>query len=353
MAGGSGTRFWPESRNSFPKQFLPFFENKSLIQMTVERMGDIVGKENVFIIMGKKHVPLFIKQVPDFPEENLILEPCARDTAAAVGLAAMVISLMRPGSVMIVAPADHLIDEIEKYRSVLENGCRIAKRSGCLLTIGIKPREASSAYGYIDAGEKISGTDGVDAFEVRAFKEKPDKITAMEYLRQDNYFWNSGIFIWETSSILEEISTHIPEMYGLLTEIAASFNSGHSLDVVEELFPQLPKTSIDYGVLEKSTRILTMKGDFYWDDLGSWNAYAGYLEKDTSNNSAQGNYIAEDCHGNIIISDSDNLVALSGVKDLIVVRSDDVTMVCDKKDDQAIKRLVNSLKNSDKFSKFI
>lgn len=353
MAGGSGTRFWPRSRTGFPKQFLAFFKAKSLIQMTVERMSAIVGLENVFVILGKKHVRLFLEQNPGFPVDNVIPEPCGRDTAAAIGLAAVVISHLRPGSVMIVCPADHMIDDLPAFGSIMEHGARIADKTDCLITIGIPPAFPSSAYGYIEAGEKISNQGNVDAFEVKRFREKPDTATAKGYISKGNFFWNAGIFIWQTSTILQELSRHLPELYSLLAEIQNALGGEDPGATIDAVFPQAPKISIDYGVMEKSRNILTIRGDFFWDDLGSWTAYAGYMEKDASGNMADGLYMVENTSGCIIIGDKDHLTALSGVKDLIVVHTADVTLVCNRHDDQGIKALVNRLQEDERLSRFI
>ena len=353
MAGGSGTRFWPESRQSFPKQFLSFFKSQSLIQMTVSRMEDIVGRENVFVILGQRHIRLFKEQNPDFPVDNIIPEPCGRDTSAAIGLAAVVISRLRPGSTMMVCPADHMIDDLPAFRKIMQQGAKIAEQTGCLITIGIPPAFPSSAYGYIEAGEKISSRGGVDASEVKRFREKPDQMTAKSYISKGNYFWNAGIFIWQTGTILEEISTHLPELYDVLTEIGSAFDSDNVAETIERVFPTAPRISIDFGVMEKSKRILTIKGDFFWDDLGSWTAYAGYIDKDKQGNSARGLYIAENSENCIIISDKKHMIALSGVRDLIIIHTNDVTLVCDRKDDQGIKKLVNRLKEDENFAEYI
>jgi len=313
-------------------------------------MVALVGIENVFVILRQKQICLFKEQNPDFPVDNIIPEPCARDTAAAIGLASVVISRLRPGATMMVCPADHMIDDIPAFSRIMQQGSKIADRTGCLITIGIPPASPSSAYGYIEAGETISSQGGVDASEVKRFREKPDPATAKGYISRGNFFWNAGIFIWQTGTILEEISRHLPELYAILAEINSAFDTDRVADTIERVFPQAPRISIDYGVLERSRRILTIKGDFFWDDLGSWTAYAGYIRKDKSGNSARGLYIMENSEDCIIISDKKHLVALSGVRDLIVIHTADVTMVCNRHNDQGIKNLVNTLKNDEKFS---
>lgn len=352
MAGGSGTRFWPSSRTDSPKQFLSFFKGKSLIQMTIDRMTGIVGSENVFIVIGEKYINLIREHIPDFPEKNLIFEPCARDTAAAIGLAAVSVARLRPGSVMTITPSDHVIDNEENFKKIILNGSKIAKDTDCLLTIGIKPDHASTAYGYIEAGEKITNKGGVDANEVKAFKEKPSKEVAQEYMDSGNYFWNSGIFIWKASTILEEISYHLPEHYGILSEINASNDMKEFSSTINKLFPSMKKISIDYGVLEKSKKILTIMGDFFWDDLGSWNAFARYLNKDDNDNAYKGNVLTVDTNNSLVINNDSGIVAVSGLDDVIVVRTEDAVLVCNRNDDQSVKKVVEMLKNIDKFRKF-
>lgn len=321
--------------------------------MTVERMANICSRDNVFIILGARYADLVLDQIPNFPRENLIFEPCARDTAAAIGLGAVIVSKRRPGSTMVVAPADHLIDEEDKFRTIVENGFSIARKTDCLLTIGIPPREPSSAYGYIEAGETISAVGNVEAWEVRGFKEKPDTQTARTYLEKGNFLWNSGIFIWRTNTILQEISHHLPQVHEMLSEIRASLGTAQAAQVLETVFPMIQKISIDYGVLEKSKDILTLKGDFFWDDLGSWNAFANYLKQDKSGNRITGKALVESSHDCLVIGDEESLVATYGVRDLIIVRARDAVLVCDRNDDQAVKKLVEKMKSMDNLKGFV
>jgi len=353
MAGGSGKRFWPLSRKRMPKQFLSFFESKSLIEVTIDRMAKIVGVQNVFIVMGKSQIPMFQEIVPSFPFENLIAEPCARDTAAAIGYSAVVISKMRPGSTIITAPADHLIDEDGSFQNIIKTGAKLAKDTGCLLTIGIKPSHPATGYGYIEIGEKISGKDSINAFEVRSFREKPPERIAESYLKSGSFFWNGGIFIWQPSVILEEISKHLPEMHKKLMDIRLALNTDDWYMHAEQIFPEIERISIDFGVLEKSKNILMIKGDFFWDDIGSWTSFGSYLKKDENNNGVKGLFIAEDANNCLVVSDSEKLTALSGVQDLIIVNTKDVTLVCNRNDDQGVKKLVEKLAKSEDMNRFL
>ncbi len=353
MAGGSGKRFWPLSRQKMPKQFLSFFESKSLIEVTIERMAKIVGSENVFIVMGKSQIPIFQKIVPSFPDKNLIPEPCARDTAAAIGYSAVVISKLRPGSTIITAPADHLIDDGESFQNIIKTSAKLAKNTGCLLTIGIKPTYPATGYGYIEKGEKISGEDSINAFEVKSFREKPPEKIADSYLRTGKFFWNGGIFIWQPSVILEEISNYLPELHKKLMDIRLALNYENWYKHAEEVFPKIPKISIDFGVLEKSKNILMVKGDFFWDDIGSWTSFGSYLKKDKDNNGVKGLFVAENSNNCLVVSDSEKLTALSGVQNLIIVNTKDVTLVCDRNDDQGVKKLVEKLAKSEKMKHFL
>lgn len=353
MAGGSGKRFWPLSRQKMPKQFLSFFESKSLIEVTIDRMAKIVGMENVFIVMGESQIPIFQEIMPNFSTENLIAEPCARDTAAAIGYSAVVISKMRPGSTIITAPADHLIDDDDSFQNIIKTGAKLAKNTGCLLTIGIKPSYPATGYGYLEIGEKISGEDSINAFEVKSFREKPPERTAESYLKSGNFFWNGGIFIWQPSVILEEISKHLPMMHKKLMDIRLALNTADWYMHAKQIFPQIEKISIDFGVLEKSKNILMIKGDFFWDDIGSWTSFGSYLKKDENGNGVKGLYVAEDTNNCLIVSDSEKLTALSGVHNLIIVNTKDVTLVCDRNDDQGVKKLVEKLSESSEMSRFL
>lgn len=344
MVGGSGTRFWPYSRKRFPKQYLPLFEGKSLFQLTVQRLSGLMPMENIFIVTNQSQLQHIKNQVPDIVDGNIILEPQGRNTAPAIGLAALAVSKKMPGAVMVVCPADHLIKDEQLFHKEITGAARLARQTGCLLTIGIKPDKPNTGYGYIEAGEKIASYGTDTAYEVCSFCEKPDLNTAERYLEAGNYWWNSGIFVWQTTVILEELSTHCPAIYLPLMELGDSYQTDIWQEELNKIFPELPAVSIDYGLLEKSKNILTIQGSFDWDDMGSWNAFSRYLEEDNEGNRASGNVLPYKSSSNIVVTGSNStLCALSGVHNLIIVQTDDVLMICDRRDDQAVKELVGRL----------
>jgi mannose-1-phosphate guanylyltransferase len=343
MAGGRGERFWPKSRQKFPKQFLRLLGDRTMLQRTVDRLKRLVEPEQIYIVTGKLYYDIVLDQVPEVPKENIILEPVGRDTAAAIGLSAVVISRRNPDGVMIVLPADHYIADEEHFCEVLESAVAAAAPGTHLVTLGITPNRPETGFGYIAHGRLYDIIEGNPAYTVDRFTEKPDYRCALEYLASGNYYWNSGIFVWRADLILRLIEQHLPELHAGLLQIAGAFGTERYESTLLKIFTDLPKISIDHGVMEKAGNVLVLPGNFGWDDVGSWTALESYKEKDEQGNYLEGRGVLVDTNNTLVFT-SDKVVATLGVEDLIVVEGRDSILICHKKHAQEIKKVISALR---------
>ncbi|MBE9546751.1 MAG: mannose-1-phosphate guanylyltransferase [Proteobacteria bacterium] len=342
MAGGRGTRFWPKSREKMPKHLLDIFGKKTIIQETVERIEPLIPAKNILIVTGASHSDEVIRQLPELPEENIIIEPVGRNTAPCIGLAAMYIKKMNPEGVMVVLPSDHYIPDEEVFRRTLAIASEMAQRGNYLLTIGIKPTGPETGYGYMEQGEPVAAVMGEDVFQVRSFREKPDIEQAEAFLRDGGFFWNSGMFIWKASTILHEIEKLLPDLYEGLLKIEAAIGTDREKDVIGKVYREIAPISVDYGVMEKSGETLLVRGEFGWSDVGSWNALWEVWDKDENGNAVRGRLVSVDSSNSLVYS-PDKLVALVGVEDLVVVETADSILVCKREASQDVKKLVEML----------
>jgi mannose-1-phosphate guanylyltransferase len=344
MAGGSGTRLWPLSRRKKPKQLLHIFEGKSLLRRSVERLLGLLEPKHIYIISGKDHLPPIAEELPELPKENLIGEPCPRDTANAVGLAAHLLARKDPEGTMGIFTADHLITPTDVFQDTVSKGFEAAERySEALITFGIKPTMPHTGYGYIHRCHRLD--KGV--YEVRQFKEKPNLETAKLYYKSGDYYWNSGMFAWKLSAIIAQLAKHQPEMNEGLQQVADDFYDESKAPATYQRFADQQKISIDFAIMEKAERVLTVEMPCNWLDVGSWTSLADIFESDKSGNTcAAPNVQVLDANGNIIVSESDHLIAAIGVRDLIVIHSDDATLICRKDDAQRIKDMVEQVKSA-------
>jgi len=342
MAGGRGERFWPKSRQELPKQFLRLIGDRTMLQITVDRLQKTIPPGQIFIITGKAYYDIVRGQVPEIPEENIILEPIGRDTAAAVGLSAVAISRRDSAGVMIVLPADHYIADEEQFCAVLQSAVALAKSGEHLVTLGITPNRPETGFGYIAHGRLYQIVDGNPAYAVDRFTEKPGLQRALEYLASGHHYWNSGIFIWRVDLIQSLIAKHLPELNTGLMKIRAAYGTERYPEVLETVFAGLPKISIDYGVMEKASNVLVLPGNFGWDDVGSWTALEAYKDKDEQGNYLEGRGVLVETSNTMVLS-SDKVVATLGVEDLIVVEDRDSILVCHKGRAQEIKKVIRAL----------
>ena len=343
MAGGRGERFWPKSRKDRPKQFLSLTDDgKTMIQLTVERILPIVDIEDIYIATNQDYRDLVRQQLPDIPEENILCEPVGRNTAPCIGLGAIHMEKKYEDAVMLVLPSDHLIKYTSMFLNTLSDACEIAQQGDNLVTLGITPDAPETGYGYIKfRPDETLGR----AFAVEKFVEKPNLETAKEYLRTEQYLWNSGMFIWKESTILENLKEHLPQIYVGLRRIGDALDTPEAETVLKREFPTFPSESIDYGVMEKARNIYIIPGTFGWDDVGSWLAVERIKSSNEFGNVIDGNVVAVNTR-NSIVQGSSKLIALVGLSDLIVVDSEDALLICDKDSAGDIKKVLENLRIS-------
>ena len=344
MAGGRGERFWPRSRKNLPKQFLCLTnDGKTMIQHSVNRILPLVKIENIYIATNKDYKDLVLEQLPDIPEENILCEPIGKNTAPCIGLAAVHMRKKLQDAIMIVLPSDHLIKYEPMFLNTLKDACDSAEDNGNLLTIGIMPSYPETGYGYIKFNLNGIEADSYRAYSVDKFVEKPDMETAKGYLSSGQYLWNSGMFVWKVSSILEEFGKFLPDMWEGLVRIENAIGTKGQKSVLEEEFHNFKSESIDYGIMEKAKNIYTIPGTFGWDDVGSWLALERVNPTNEFDNVVTGNVVSVNTN-NCIISATEKLIATVGLKNLIIIDTPDATLVCDKDSTQDIKKVIENLK---------
>lgn len=341
MAGGRGERFWPKSRKSLPKQFLSLTgDGKTMIQLTVERILPLVDMQDIYIATNRSYKALVRQQLPELPEENILCEPVAKNTAPCIGLGAMHIAKKYEDAVMFVLPSDHLIKYNAMYLDTLRRASEVAEEGENLVTLGIMPDYPETGYGYIKfVVDQRKGT----AFEVERFVEKPDLETAKRYLATEQYLWNSGMFIWRVSTILHNMEKYLPETYAGLCRIRDAIGTSEENEVLEKEFALFKSESIDYGIMEKADHIYTLPGSFGWDDVGSWNAVERIQPANEFGNVVNGNAVTVDTK-RCIIQGGKKLIATVGLEDIIIVDTDDALLVCEKGDAGEIKKVLENLK---------
>ena len=341
LAGGKGERFWPRSRKNCPKQFLSLTgDGKTMIQQTVERIRPLVNPEDIFIATNKSYKDLVREQLPEIPEENVLYEPVGRNTAPGIGLGAVHIRRKYGDAVMLVLPSDHQIKYKGMFINVLKEGISVAEEAQNLVTLGITPLAPETGYGYIKFNPEVTKDD---AFKVDRFVEKPDAAKAKEYLESEEYLWNSGMFVWKASTILDSISKHLPEIYSGLTRIESAIGTEDEESILRGVFESLPSESIDYGVLEKESNIYVIPGTFGWDDVGSWLSVERMRPLNESGNAVNGNVLTVDVK-DCIIEGEKKLIAAVGIRDLVVVDTEDAILICAKDSTGDIRKIVENLK---------
>lgn len=350
MAGGAGTRLWPLSRNSQPKQMLSVAGARSLLRVSYERVVGVVPPERVYVCVAAAHVDAVRRELPELPAGNVLGEPCGRDTANAVGFPATVLAAADPDAVAAFVSADHLIEPVTAFQDSLRTAFALAtERPDALVTLGIVPTFPHTGLGYIRRGAELSG---VDAYAVDAFTEKPDLATAESYLDSGRYYWNSGTFVWRCATVLAELAEHLPEAHRGLAEIGTAWATPTAARVLERVYPTLPKISIDYAVMEPAARgdgsahVLVVPMPVEWLDVGSWPTLASTLDQDSAGNASAGATVLVDSAGNIVVSDDEaHLIATVGLRDMIVVHTADVTMVCPRGAAERVKELATAVQH--------
>lgn len=342
MAGGGGTRFWPLSRKKLPKQLLNLSGNGLMINETIERMANFINRENIFIVTTKEQADK-MNELVDEGINNILVEPSARNTAACIGYAAMEIVKKHGDGVMCILPSDHHIKDEEEFTRILNIAIEEAYSEDKLVTIGITPTFPSTGYGYINFDRE----DTSSIKKVEAFVEKPNYETALKYIKSKEYLWNSGMFIWKASVILQNFERFLPRVSNILIKIGEAMNTSNEYKVIEELYTKIPSISIDYGIMERSDNVVVIEGDFGWSDVGSWDTLGAIYETDEFGNIITGEQINLETYNCISYSDK-RLIATMGIRDTIIVETEDVVLVCAKDKAQDVKKIVERLDNDNK-----
>lgn len=339
MAGGRGERFWPQSRSAMPKHLLPIVGDRALLVQTIERLLPMIPAERVLIITNRQQAPAIRALCPALPAENIVAEPVGRDTAAAVGLALLLVRRRDPQATFAMLPADHVIHDTVAFRADLESAFAAAEREPLLVTLGISPTEPATGFGYIQRGPARAGAASV--FDVSRFVEKPTLEVAEGYLATGDYLWNAGMFFWRVPVVAEAFARHVPDLWADLGRLDAALTAGQPLEVaLDAVYPTLKKISVDFALIEKATNVAVIPAQFDWDDVGAWPAVMRHFPADAAGNVVRGLTAVEQSAGNLVVSSGEHLVAVLGVKDLIVVHTPDVTLVCPKDKAQEIKALL-------------
>ena len=345
MAGGIGSRFWPMSKSSFPKQFLDILgTGETLIQQTFNRLERICPPENILIVTNTNYKNLCLEQLPNVVESNILCEPAMRNTAPCVAYAAFKIQSMNEDANMIIAASDHIILKEDEFVRVTNDCLDIVAKNDVLLTLGITPSRPDTGYGYIQFSEdNLSGSK--KARKVKTFTEKPNQELALNFLDSGDFLWNSGMFIWSAKSITLAYRKHLRDMYEVFDEGKQFYNTINEKEFIDRIFPACKNISIDYGIMEKSENVYVYPADFGWSDLGTWGSLYSHLELDEYKNTIQGNNVMMyDSSDNLVKVSDDKLVVLQGLQGYIVVENEGTILVCKKEDEQKIKQFVADLK---------
>jgi mannose-1-phosphate guanylyltransferase len=352
MAGGGGTRFWPRSRQKRPKQFLALAGERTLLQMGLDRIESQVPPERTWVITAGVHREEVLRQLPGVPAERVIGEPCGRDTAACIGLGAALIAREDPNAVMLVMPADHVIEPVQEFRRAVHAAEQLAEEHPrALITIGIPPSYPATGYGYIHRGRELPGRQGVAVYRAepapgdhKAFREKPDADLAERFLASGEYFWNSGIFVWKTTAILNELRQQQPMLHDAVQRIADAWPRSDRAQVLSREYEALTRISIDYAVMEQAADVLVVRAPFRWDDVGSWLALERMHPQDADGNTVLATHRGVHTQSCVITADPGTLVATVGVNNLLIVQDGNAILVADRREEAELKKLVESLK---------
>jgi mannose-1-phosphate guanylyltransferase len=349
MAGGSGTRFWPASRADLPKQLLPLAGERTLLEDTVDRLEGFVPADRVMIVTSARLLGTIRSQLPDIPEASLVGEPCKRDTAPCIGLAALLVSRHDPAATMAVMPSDHVIRPAAKFQDAIRQAAALVERSpGRLVTFGIRPTYPAESFGYIQQGAPLAVAPGeAPAHAVARFREKPPASVAEEYLAAGNYLWNAGIFVWKAATILAALEERQPECLAHLQRIAAAWDTPDREAVFAAEFAGIKGISIDYAVLEHARDVVVIEAPFTWDDLGGWSAVARQRGADAEGNTIVGRHLGIESVRTIVHSSGDHLVVTMGLEDMLVVHTPDATLVADRAREEAVRKVVAELEKRD------
>jgi mannose-1-phosphate guanylyltransferase len=344
MAGGSGTRFWPKSRRNRPKQLLCLHGDATMLQKTVARVAALIPPSRTYIITGADQAEATKAQLPDLPAANVVAEPCPRDTAACVGLAALIVAKADPDGAMIVMPADHVIQPVERFLATVKAAVHVIDADPtAFVTFGVKPTRPETGYGYIERGEALGAPEGIALHKVAQFREKPDLATAEQFLADGRFAWNAGIFVWRARAILDALKVHRPNLYAALERVGKALGTPEEAEVIAREYPAMEKVPIDKAVMEKAGNVRVLEVVYDWNDVGDWRSLSGLVPPDSNGNTTQGKVHAIDTKGSIIVSDDGGLIATLGVEDLVIIQSGGATLVARKDQLDRLKAMVEGL----------
>lgn len=350
MAGGAGTRFWPRSKKDNPKQLLKIIGKKTMLQDTYDRIRSITDSEKILIITGENLKKEIAKQLPDLPSKNIITEPFGKNTAPCIALATAVINKREDGkpAVMAVLPADHLVTNIDAFQKTLQIASKMAEQSDTLITIGIKPLYPETGYGYIQRNSKLTEIEGQKFYLVKTFAEKPNLETAERFLSSGDFYWNAGIFVWSTGTILKEFESQMTELYDLIPNLQKKVDTDKMQDEILKVYSATKSISIDYAIMEGAKNVSVVEADFDWSDVGSWEAVYNLSAKNKDKNVSYTPCTIEiDAKNNFFHSDSKKLIAAIDVENLVVVETADSILICKKDSSQRVKEVVDKLRVKD------
>jgi len=348
MAGGIGSRFWPLSKAKRPKQFLDILGlGRTLLQQTFDRFSQVVPADQIFIVSNLEYKEIIIEQLPEIPEENILLEPSRRNTAPCIDYANFRILRKNPEANIVVAPSDHLIVKEKEFLKSVSQGLDFVSENDALLTMGIVPSRPETGYGYIQSiQKKLSGYEKTGLQKVKTFTEKPDLKLAKVFMDSGDFYWNAGIFFWSLKTIMNAFEVYLPEIHILFKEGESVYGTDQEMEFIHKTYSGCRNISIDYGIMEKAENVFVLVSDFGWSDLGTWGSLYDQHDKDEKQNSITGKHVfLYDSAGNIINVQDDKLVVLQGLQDYIVVQNDDIILVCRREDEQKIKQYVNEIKS--------
>jgi mannose-1-phosphate guanylyltransferase len=345
MAGGVGSRLWPRSRIASPKQFLDLLGTRTMLQETVDRIKPLIPLSRVLVVVSKEHAERVRTQVPDLPDENILVEPGPRGTAPCIGLAATALQLRDPAAIMAVFPADHLIADGDGFRQAISTAAQIAQDE-YLVTLGITPDHPHTGYGYIQRGPSLGQIQGLAAYQVKRFTEKPDEGTAQSFVDSGEYYWNGGIFVWRAATILAEMSALLPGLYGELCRIGEAWESAQRSEIMAAAWGRVPRTTIDYGIMEKATQVAVVPVDVGWNDVGNWTTLSELVPRDEEGNVVHGDGVPLllDTADTYVYTSGGRVVVAIGLDGFVVVDTKDALLICPKDQAQAVRDVVKRLR---------
>ena len=340
MAGGVGSRFWPMSTAEKPKQFIDVLGvGKTLIQLTVERFGDLVSPENVWVVTNQKYAPLVEEQLPNIPKTNILCEPCRRNTAPCIAYVSWRIKSNDPKANIVVTPSDHIVTDTAEFQRVIKECMRFTSETDAIVTLGMKPSRPETGYGYIQADLSTSSLRNKEIYRVDSFREKPDIKTAEEYIKKNYYFWNAGIFIWNINTIVNAFRIYQPTMAKIFESMLPVYGTEKEQPLIDERFPECENISVDYAIMEKAEEIFVCPADFGWSDLGTWGSLHGQSKKDLYGNATIGQNInLIESHNCIVHTTQEKKVVIQGLDGFIVAEKDDTLLICKLSEEQRIKQ---------------